>query len=96
MTPTKAVAEAITFCLFVALIVTAAMALLLGQARVPLATDMQKAFAPLTVSEDGRTVTFRETAQDDLRICVMADAHTFTRRICMTVGDVRSGRWGRK
>jgi hypothetical protein len=93
----KQLANVLVFLIFVALVTIALFGIVVdGQERVPLATEMQKAFAPLAVSEDGSTVTFRDTAKDALKVCIEADEHTFTRRTCFTVGDVRSGRWGRK
>jgi hypothetical protein len=93
----KQLANVLVFLIFVALVTIALFGIIVdGQERVPLATEMQKAFAPLAVSEDGSTVTFRDTAKDALRICVEADEHTFSRRICFTLRDVRTGRWGLK
>jgi hypothetical protein len=55
--------------------------------RLPLATDADKALAPLEISTDGGTVRFRAAAQDNLRICVMP--RTFGPERCTTVGEMR-------
>ena len=77
--------------LWVALIALVLTVFVDAQARVPLATEAEKALSPLLISTDGSTVTFRATAPAALKICVEADLHTFTRRSCFTVGDVRDG-----
>jgi hypothetical protein len=50
--------------------------------------------APLLISADGRTVTFRSPAKDTLRVCF--EPREFGRTVCFTVGDVRTGRVGSK
>jgi hypothetical protein len=92
----KLLANLVTFLLFVALVVTAALALIDGQERTPLATDAERALAPLMVSTDGRTVTFRGTAINGLIVRVEPATGTFGRTVTFTVGDVRDGRWGLK
>jgi hypothetical protein len=93
----KQLANVLVFLIFVALVTIALFGIIVdGQERVPLATEMQKAFAPLAVSEDGSTVTFRDTAKDGLTIRIEPAAGQFGRAVTFTVGDVRSGRWGRK
>lgn len=93
---TRRLANWLTFLLWVTLVTTALFAIVTGQERVPLATEAQRAFAPLAVSEDGRTVTFRSTAKDSLLVCVEPLGDKFGKRVCFTVGDVRTGRWGLK
>lgn len=60
--------------------------------QLPLATEADKAVAPLEISRDGRTVTFRDAAVDELQVCVEPARGRFGRRVCFTVGDVRAGR----
>jgi hypothetical protein len=60
--------------------------------QIPLATPADKAHAPLEISRDGKTVTFRDAAPDDLEVCVEPARDRFGRRVCFTVGDVRHGR----
>jgi hypothetical protein len=93
---TRRLANVVIFLLFVLLAVIALDGLLFGQERTPLATDMQKALAPLSVSEDGKTVIFRATAIDALTIRVEPAVGTFGKTISFTVGDVRRGRVGLK
>lgn len=61
-----------------------------ADAQVPLATPADLAAAPLMVSRDGRTVTIRAVASDDLRICV--EPTTFAAVHCWTVRELRAGR----
>lgn len=91
---TLALATGLTFLLWVALFVTGVLALLDAQALMPIASEAERALAPLLVSRDGSEVTFRGAALNTLRICVEPEAGTFGRRVCLTVGDVRSGRVG--
>lgn len=58
--------------------------------RVPLATEADKALSPLLISRDGSEVTFRGAALNTLRICVEPESGKFGRRVCFTVGDVRT------
>jgi hypothetical protein len=93
----KRLANVLTFLIFVALVTIALFGILVdGQERTPLASDAQRALAPMAVSVDGRTVTFRETAIDGLTIRIEPAAGKFGRTVTFTVGDVRSGRWGLK
>lgn len=78
------------------LVSSAVTVIIASQLRTPLATEAEKALAPLLISTDGSTVTFRETAIDPLRICVEPKHDTFGKTICFTVGDVRRERWGLK
>ena len=93
---TRRLANWLTFLLWVTLVTTALFAIVTGQERVPLATEAQRAFAPLSVSEDGHTVTFRNTAVDSLTIRIEPAAGKFGKTVTFTVGDVRTGRWGLK
>ncbi|HVL65754.1 MAG TPA: hypothetical protein VM364_00700 [Vicinamibacterales bacterium] len=65
----------------------------------PLATEADRAIAPLEISRDGRQVTFRGPAPDDLQVCVvlpLGQTSSVKWRECFTVGDVRRGRFGVK
>jgi hypothetical protein len=93
---TERIANWLTFLLWLGLIVSAALAVVDGQERTPLATEMQRALAPLAISEDGHTVIFRGTAIAAMKIRVEPEAGTFGQTIEFTVGDVRTGRWGLK
>lgn len=52
------------------------LALVQGRS-VPLATDVDRALAQLEVSLDGKTLTVREVAPDDLTLCVAPKAGQF-------------------
>lgn len=93
---TAHIAKWLTFLLYVALFVTGVLALINGQERTPLATDADKALAPLLVSRDGSTVTFRGVAVNGLTIRIEPELGKFGQTMTFTVGDVRSGRWGQK
>lgn len=93
---TRRIANWLTFLLYVALVVTAALALIDGQERTPLASEAETALSPLLISRDGSTVTFRGTAIDGLTIRIEPATGTFGKTTTFTIGDVRSGKWGAK
>lgn len=59
--------------------------------RVPLASDADKALAPLSISADGKTFTLRGTAPDDAQVCVEPSIGRFGRRRCYALSDLRAG-----
>lgn len=87
--PTNSTAQLVAY--FAGLLLLAST-VAIAQRQVPLATDADRALAPLEVSLDGREFTFRGAAGDELRICVEPSPDRFGRRVCFTVGDVRRGR----
>lgn len=102
-----AVANWLTFFLWTAIAAAALFALISceiraefrsepNQERTPLATEGEAAVAPLVISRDGKTITVRATAKDDLRFTFEPRTRQFGRTVTFTVGDVRSGRWGLK
>lgn len=58
---------------------------------VPLATPDETKRAQLFVSEDGREVTFRGPALDDLRVCAEPREGVFGLKRCYTLRDLRRG-----
>jgi hypothetical protein len=79
----------LTFVLWVAIVVTWALAVL--DAQLPLATDKDRAQSQLAISLDGTEFTFRGVAPNSLKIRVEPAAGTFGRTVTFTVGDVRDG-----
>lgn len=64
---------------------------LLLQRPVPDATLAERALAQLDISVDGKTVTVRPAAPDDLRLCVAPKAGVFGPMRCFEVGKIRRG-----
>ena len=62
------------------------------QARVPLATEMDNALAPLAIARDGRVITIRAAADNALKLCVEPSLGQFGATRCFTVGEIRAGK----
>jgi hypothetical protein len=60
--------------------------------QVPTATEADRALAPLEIARDGRTITIRSIARDELRVCVEPKVGTFGPTPCFQVGQIRRGR----
>jgi hypothetical protein len=75
-----------------AMIRLAAVALLLslGQSPIPIANHQDERTAQWAISEDGKRLTARRPAPDDVELCV--EPKEFGRVICFTVGEIRSGK----
>jgi hypothetical protein len=59
---------------------------------VPLASEAERLLAQLLISVDGRTLTIRGAAPDDLRICVEPLMGQFGHgTICYRAGELRRG-----
>lgn len=58
--------------------------------QVPLATEADRVLSQLEVSRDGKTVRFRSSAPDSLRVCVTP--REFGQERCTTLGAWRRER----
>jgi hypothetical protein len=78
--------------LLVALGLLLCVAALAAQPRlVPLATEADRLLSRISVAIDGRTLTIRGPAPDDLRVCVEPAGGRFGRTICYAARDLRRG-----
>lgn len=66
------------------------------RAMVPLSSAVEERLAQQAISPDGREVTFRAAAADDIRVCVEQREGVFGPRRCFTLGQVRRGDVGVK
>jgi hypothetical protein len=74
----------------------AAVALLLSlaQSPIPIANHQDQQSAQWSISEDGKRLTARRPAPDDVELCV--EPKEFGRVICFTVGEIRAGKVERR
>lgn len=82
----------VVWILALVLLLLAAAALDARQGSVPLATEADQVLAQVAIARDGRVITIRGAAANDVRVCVQPASGQFGRTRCFVVGDIRAGR----